>query len=446
MSMAQGFAQGFGMMNQYMTQKSAEERQAALDAENNRRYQEGIDYRTNRDTIADARYNDQKAEQDKYKKIELGLKGFNLADGAEPLEMQAGSLYQKQELAEKERNELERRKAEADIGYKKAQTGKAYLEAQSAKLKLSDDTIQAGMRAAMMGDYEGAQKMLPPDLIKNWAKRSPAVDTYIEQAGQIIQHLNNAKTPEEKSHYNDMLTAHLMADTDEAKHLFNTVGYESYMNRVRQDPDIESIAHKSWMPIQGGFVPMMEIKYKEGSGKTSGVYPATKNKSSSPDDIVAVVDGRTLTNRALEAQKVMQGARKMIEENPELAQSLGFKPVDRYQVTYGGGILNKLDGKYVEQPGAKGEVTGNAKLQSLDRALRMKQEELKAVTLTEPMRREIQEEIKVINAQRKMMIEGFPITQGESAPQQAQVMQPTTGGGINPDMIMQRLQMQKLKQ
>ena len=307
------------------------------------------------------------------------------------------------------------------------------------------------MRAAMMGDYEGAQKMLPPDLIKNWAKRSPAVDTYIEQAGQIIQHLNGAKTPEEKTYYNDMLTAHLRADTDEAKHLFNTVGYESYMDRVRQDPDIESISHKSWMPIKGGFVPMMEIKYKEGSGKKSGVYPATKNKSSSPDDIVAVVDGRTLTSRALEAQKVMQGARKMIEENPELAQSLGFKPVDKYQVTYAGKVFDKRNGKEVPQdePNAGQGVNYKAEeqirkaadsdLRSANMNIKRIHEQLGNVMVQSnpEMVRKLNEELayydnkaKGASARLMQMYQGetFPITQGESIPQQAQGMQPTTGG------------------
>jgi hypothetical protein len=449
MSMAQGFAQGFGMMNNFMQQQYEKERQAAADAENNRRYEEGVARQDRQWQHSLEREQRQDAITDENRMIDYAAKG--LTPDMTPEQKQGVMMNQRAialQQAEEDR-QWGRKKDELSMQRDRSAMALDAIKRDAALTQLDNEKVQAGLQAAMIGDDETARKYLPQTLTSAWAKRADAANTYANQYSELDSAYKQASTPEEKQQILDAMNQHIMADTPEARALFNSANYQSYAERIKANPDIESISHAGFMPAGGGYVPMMEIKYK-GKDKAE-VVPATKFRTSRADDEIVVLPPSVIKQRAAEGLTLMGSAKRMMEENPAMAQKLGFREKPVY-VGYGAKLVDPMTGQVI----ADNERTSDSSKQALQEAdyerkrvmnaLQIKRVELGSTTNTDERKRLFDE----INALEAMLppLNASTVQKIDSTTNQsvnASNMKSTTGG-FNKDLIMQRLQMQTPKQ
>lgn len=376
MSMAQGFAQGFGMMNNFMQQQDTKERQAALDAENNRRYNESIDWRNKQWDHQLGREQKQDAITDENRMLDYAAKGIT-ADMT-PEQKQAVMMNQRAialQQAEEDR-QWGRQKDRLSMSLDSARIRTERIKQDSALAELTNANHQRGLQAALIGDDETAKKYLPPTLLSAWAKRADDANTYAMQYAELDKAYQSAKTEQDKKTIIEAMNQHITADTPEARALFNSANYQSYVERLKANPDIEEISHAGFVPANGGYIPLMSIKYK--GKKDAEVAPATKMRTGDKDDTVVVLPPSVIKQRAVEGLTIMGSAKRAMQENPDLQRAAyGMKPGDEIKnLGYGGNSVNVLTGEPVV--GAAGANDKNAlkqerldfdKLRSVQKAL-----------------------------------------------------------------------------
>ena len=177
MSMAQGFAQGFGMMNQYMQHQDAKERQAALDAENNRRYQEGVDWRDKIYNDTQTRLNKQDTINDENRTLSQAQLG--LTPDMTP-EQKAGylqNMHQASLVKAEEDRMLGRKKDELAMQATRANIAKTSLDTRAAKLDLDDKQFQRALSKLYIGAGSDEDVLALGDYGRGLAKRSNEFNT-----------------------------------------------------------------------------------------------------------------------------------------------------------------------------------------------------------------------------------------------------------------------------
>lgn len=367
MSMAQGFAQGFGMMNNFMQQQYDKERQEAIDAENTRRYNESIDWRNKQAERQIQREMRQDGIEDERRILDYASKG--ITSDMTPEQKQGVILNQRAIALQQAEEDRQWGRKKDELSMQRDRSAMAFdaIRRDAALVQLNDANIQAGLSAALIGDEETAKKYLPKTLIGAWAKRADAANAYANQYLELDKAYQQAQTKEEKEQILEAMNRHIMADTPEARALFNSANYQSYAERIKANPNIESISHTGFMPVNGGYVPMMEIKYKDK--EKSVIVPATKFRTSREDDEAVLLSTSTIKQRAAEALTLMGSAKRMAEENPIMAQKLGLKEKPA-TVGYGTKLVDPSTGKVIAENdrNAQRGLTANqnvAALQSL---------------------------------------------------------------------------------
>lgn len=429
MSMAQGFAQGFGMMNNFMQQQDTKERQAALDAENNRRYNESIDWRNKQAERQIQRETRQDNLEDERRMLDYASKGIT-ADMT-PEQKQGVMMNQRAitlQQAEEDR-QWGRKKDELSMQRDRSAMALDAIKRDAALIQLDNEKVQAGLQAALIGNDEMARKYLPKTLTSAWAKRADAANTYANQYVELDKAFQQAKTPQDRQQIIEAMNAHIMADTPEARALFNSANYQSYAERIKANPDIESISHAGFMPAGGGYVPMMEIKYK-GKDKAE-VVPATKFRTSREDDEIVVLPPSVIKQRAAEGLTLMGSAKRIIEENPAMAHKLGLKekPVS---VGYGAKLVDPTTGQVIAENdrNAQGGLTANqnvAALRSLkiqtDKQIKDLSEQM--MVLPKEQKAAAMQQLEELKAYSLMLTDSMAQA-GVSVPQAAGSSQPAT--------------------
>ncbi len=375
MSMAQGFAQGFGMMNNFMQQQDAKEQQAAQAAENNRRYNEGVDWRNKtHDEQAQqlVRQNNIADENRTLTQAQLGLTPNMTMDE------KSATLAEQKRIADSNANEnrlLDNKAKTAQIASTYSGMKTQQLNQDILKNQLTDYHVQAGFNNLLSGgtvtpEQEQAFKQRLPDFIPAIAKRSDGIGLYANQFQELEQGFETSKTPEEKQYFQNELLKHATAATPEAKALFHTGFYQSYQDRMKDNPDIKEISHAGFADVNGKFVPLMDITYKDGR-KVERV-PATANKTDKHDDTIVSLTANQITQRAAQAVTLAGSTKKMLDENPALAEHYGVKQKPKNTIIpYGASVMDE-NGKIVAQnertgPGSTqnhDNPTGNALLQA----------------------------------------------------------------------------------
>jgi hypothetical protein len=437
--MAQGFAQGFGMMNNFMQQQDAKEERVAQAAENNRRYDESIDWRNKQAERQIQRETRQDGLEDERRMLDYASKGITADMTPEQkqgvmMNLRAVALQQ----AEEDR-QWGRKKDELSMQRDRSAMALDAIKRDAALIQLDNEKVQAGLQAALIGNDDMARKYLPQTLTSAWAKRADAANTYANQYVELDKAFQQAKTPQEKQQIVEAMNAHIMADTPEARALFNSANYQSYAERIKANPDIESISHAGFTPANGGYVPMMAIKYK--GKKDAEVVPATKFRTSREDDEIVVLPPSVIKQRAAEGLTLMGSAKRMMEENPVMAHKLGLreKPVS---VGYGAKLVDPTTGQVI----AENDRTSDSSKQALQEAdyerkrvmnsLQIKRVELDNTTNPDERKR-IFTEIKELEAMLPSLT-AAPIQQINSTAGQPGVpanMQSATGG-IKPERLM----------
>jgi hypothetical protein len=448
MSMAQGFAQGFGMMNNFMQQQDAKERQAATEAENARRYDESISYRNNRDTVADTRYEDTKAEQARLKNVELGLKGFKIGEGAAPLEEQALGLYAQQKAKEDELFKLEKQKTTASIAASKASTANTWLDMRAKSYKFDNEQVQDSL-ARIAGGYGNNDDLAKlnksmPGLVEGYTKRAPMFDKVAQDFNGLNTAFEQAKTPEEQAAL--MQQFREMSKTPEWRNVSNSAFMSSLTDRLRaEDSNIDRISFSGWEPVNGGLIPMMNIVYKNGDVKEH--VPATKNKTGDAKDTVVILPTGVVKQQYNQAFTLKDFIVEQAKGNPSLSKAAGLQR----EVKTGYGERYYADtGERVPDSSSSG--TSKQELNALDFQRKAINDERRSINYqlsneaNTEKRAELVARLNVLDAQTASL--GAPADKVNSTAGQPSVpanMQSTTGG-YNKDMIMQRLQMQTPKQ
>lgn len=454
MSMAQGFAQGFGMMNQYMAQKSEQERQAALDAENNRRYQEGIEWRNK--TYTDQQTRQQKQDEEAAENRTLTQAQLGLTPDMTP-EQKAGYLQNMHAVKlqqDAEDRQWAKKKDELSMQATRANIAKTALDTRAAKLDLEDKQFQRSLTKLYMGAGSDDDVLALGDYGRGLAKRSNEFNAFAQQFSQLNDAVSKAETIDDRERSVGQLLG--LMDSDIGRNVMNSAFMSSYAKRMKQDENIVSISSAGFMPLQGKLVPLMDIEYKDGTIKRG--VPATTGKSGKSDDTVVALSPEHIRQQVAQAYTIQGQVKAKIDENPALAQKLGLKekPV---QLGYGAQLIDPNTGEVVANN--ERTATRDYAAEEAGKDKRALQASLKGelIALRNQYAQEFQPEkkkllenemIKIESALRKVQDEiagtGSSITQAQ--PKQAQGMQPTTSGaktggsqfsygkiGINPDSI-----------
>ena len=433
MSMAQGFAQGFGMMNQYMTQKSEQERQAALDAENNRRYQEGIDWRnkTYNDTLErQKKQDDEAAENRTLTQAQLGL-----TPDMTP-EQKAGYLQNMHAVKlqqDAEDRQWARKKDELSMQATRANIAKTALDTRAAKLDLEDKQFQRSLTKLYMGAGSDDDVLALGDYGRGLAKRSNEFNAFAQQFSQLNDAVGKAETIDDRERSVGQLLG--LMDSDIGRNVMNSAFMSSYAKRMKQDENIVSISSAGFMPLQGKLVPLMDIEYKDGTVKRG--VPATTGKSGKSDDTVVALSPEQIRQQVAQAYTIQGQVKARIDENPALAQKLGLKekPV---QLGYGAQLIDPNTGEvvannertatgssgtgygYAPKIGLYNKATGEVKMPVSQLTAKDLKDIVANPMIDEASRSAAKQQLDALLANGGMVSTGQP-------PQQAQGMQPTTG-------------------
>lgn len=342
MSMAQGFAQGFGMMNQYMAQKSEQERQAALDAENNRRYQEGIEWRNK--IYTDQQTRQQKQDGEAAENRMLTQAQLGLTPDMTP-EQKAGYLQNMHAVKlqqDAEDRQWTKQKDELSMQATRANIAKTALDTRAAKLDLEDKQFQRSLTKLYMGVGSDDDVLALGDYGRGLAKRSNEFNAFAQQFSQLNDAVGKAETIDDRERYVGQLLG--LMDSDIGRNVMNSAFMSSYAKRMKQDENIVSISSAGFMPLQGKLVPLIDIEYKDGTVKRG--VPATKGKSGNSDDTVVALSPEQIRQQVAQAYAIQGQVKAKIDENPALAQKLGLKekPV---QLGYGAQLIDPNTGEVV---------------------------------------------------------------------------------------------------
>ncbi len=323
MSMAQGFAQGFGMMNNFMQQQDAKEQQAAQTTENNRRYQESIDWRN-------TTHAEQKKEQEESSKIAAedrlinnGLKGVMISNTSMTAEQQANMRYEQEQQAKARALAIKESNAAAYYNATNARANKTMLDSRIAGYNFNNTQAQDGFKNLLA--YNDASGLNDPqrEYLRGLKKREPELAAVSSDFNAFNQAMASEKDQGKRGEITNQLIAR--TSSPEWRNVLNSRFIPSFSERMQADPSIESIGAAGLAPIGNGAAILMDIKYKDGTIKRN--VPATKNKTGDANDEIVVLPWGTLVNELQQPYQLADAAKKAVQTNPALGyQVYGMKP------------------------------------------------------------------------------------------------------------------------
>jgi hypothetical protein len=349
--MAQGFAQGFGMMNNFMQQQDAKERQAAADAENTRRYNESIDWRN--------KQNDHALEREQ-KQDELANESLLLSQaqlGLDPnmtQDQKAGVLMNQRAVAlqqAEEDRQWGRKKDELQMQATRAQIANSSLDHRIKSINLEQGITQSALNNLYSGIGSEKDVIALGEYGRGLVKRDHEFTQFAQQFSQVNDAIGKSATKEDRESNFNSLTA--LTNSEIGRNVMNSAFMASYASRVREDPNIVKIGSAGFMPMNGSLVPLIDIEYKDGTVK-KGV-PATKNRTGDLKDEVVQLTPRQVIEQVQQAYTIQGQVKQQVEANPALARYIyGMKPGDEIKSGYGN-QYNAITGEIV----SNGKSTDN---------------------------------------------------------------------------------------
>jgi hypothetical protein len=453
--MANGFVQGFGMMNNFMQQQDAKERQAAADAENTRRYNESLSRQDRQWQHSLEREQKQDAIADENRRLDFASKGIT---GDMTPEQREGVMLNQRAItlqqAEEDR-QWGREKDKLQMQATKAQINNYWLDAKAKNREFKQqDEQDAFQKFIAYGDFN-ALNQHQQGFITGLVKRKPEFDIVQNRFGQLESAFASENDPNRKQEIAHEMAA--MFSTPEGRNVLNSAVHPDLSARLSNNPNINKISAAGLVPMNGGIALMLDIEYKDGT-IAKGV-PATKNKTGDMNDEVSIVPIPALRKNMEQAFSLQNAAIQHMKENPAFGRSVyGMKPGD--EVKSGYSQFNVLTG----EPIANGKSTDNGindaqVVRSLDQTINEIGRNIfslrkEAESASGDSKVKIEQQIAQLQAQRdKYLTDKDAILAGASRkevgiglPANSQATaatpeQPSTTGGFNIDVIKQRLQM-----
>ena len=341
MSFTQGFAQGYGLVDNTLARQRAEERQAMLDERGESRYQEGL-------TREDSRYKDEQNWR------------------AQGIAIQQKADNQKQSNWEED-HKLAKTSGDRNYALQKQAADQSYelntLKIKKTRTDLADSAVKKAFSKVYAGVHDENDIALlnksAPDYMKGLVKYGDDHTAFVTQYQALTNEydaimknggvVNGQPMAEQKL---QEITS--LLKSPQSLNTMNSAFYKSLSDRF-QDENIVSIGVSGIQPVGDKFAILMDIKYKDGTVKRG--VPPTKGKTSDGKDELALVSLQQIKGAIGEAVTISQSLRKDVKANPERGNYFGLsQPEGEFAISDGYMFNNKTgEGKQVST--RKNELT-----------------------------------------------------------------------------------------
>jgi hypothetical protein len=331
MGFSQGFAAGFGMVDNAMHRRQQMQMsQADRDEE---KYRFGLQQQrlAEQDQVAaqQARINqaamglDPNWNPEQQEQYVLGRQRQDNFNAQSQAQAEAEAARRAAILAENKTN-AEIANMQAQAGERKAKAGEIENNAMLAKINLNSQQVnqrleRARQGVATPGDIEWLMKNEESagylQQIKNRVETYQTFASNYESLNQQYdQALASGDQAVAQSIQMDMMD--YLNNSPEAIDTMNSAFYQSFADRVKADPTINAMSFAGFEFVDGGVVPLMNITYADGT-KKQGV-PATRNKSADPNDELAVLPIHVIKQQVANVMSISGALNAYEAQNPDV--------------------------------------------------------------------------------------------------------------------------------